>query len=416
MELKISDIKVITVQANFQWTFVRIYSKDIYGTGEAGPAPGLKGMESDFKKLLLGEDAFKIKRIEDKMRYATLYSGTTTHHLIAGIINAIYDLIGKYLNIPVYKLLGGDRDVIRLYVDAHGGKGLEAMNSVLLPENPEFLKNANVEKNRLQSTNNPIHGRLSQEKWNEDYTPESYSQRAKQLIVEGYTAIKFDLDIPTPFSNEYNIRSGDLNNKDIDYIASIMKSVRETVGDDIDLMVDLHWRYNINTAIRLCKALEPLRLRWIEDPTPAQTSISNLEEFRLITSYCSTPIETGENMYSVYQFKDLIKEGIRVWAPDIAKTGIKEGIKIAELAEMYDIEFSPHNIGSPIATLANAHVCSASGTFGVLEFHGHDLPIWQQLIKGNLKMEKGFIILSDKPGLGIDLDENVIKKYWNIEL
>jgi len=79
MELRISDLRVFTVQANFEWTFVRVYSGDYYGTGEAGPAPGLMGMVNGFRRLLVGEDAFKVNRIVEKLRYATLYSGTTTH-------------------------------------------------------------------------------------------------------------------------------------------------------------------------------------------------------------------------------------------------------------------------------------------------------------------------------------------------
>jgi L-alanine-DL-glutamate epimerase-like enolase superfamily enzyme len=133
-ELKITDLKVATVQANFEWTFVRVYAGDLYGTGEAGPAPGLKDMGQRFKRLLLGEDALKIRRIEQKVRWATLHAGTTTYHLASAINIALYDLVGKYLNVPIWRLLGGYRDEVRVYVDAHGGKGLEAMNSLLLPE------------------------------------------------------------------------------------------------------------------------------------------------------------------------------------------------------------------------------------------------------------------------------------------
>ncbi|BCU68017.1 mandelate racemase [Sulfolobales archaeon HS-7] len=413
MELRISDVKFITIQANFEWTFVKVFSGEEYGIGEAGPAPSISAMGEKFKKLIIGEDALKLRRIEEKFRFASLYSGTTTHHVMAGVVNAIYDLIARHLNIPLYKFLGGDRESIRVYVDAHGGKGLEAMTSIQLPTYPEFLKGADVERERLTSSNNPIHGRLSQEKWNEDYTPEAYSKRARNMVKEGFTAMKFDLDVPTPYSKEYNIRSGQLTNKDIDYMYSIMKSVREEVGDEIDVMVDLHWRYDINTAVRICSTLDPLRLKWIEDPVPAQMSISNVDEFRLLTGFCRTPIETGENFYESIQFRELIPVGVRVWAPDIAKTGVTEGRRIAELAWMYDIEFSPHNIGSPIATLFNAHVSSAAGTLGAVEFHGHDLPIWNKISIPEVKIEKGFVKLDDKPGIGVDLNEEFLKKTFN---
>jgi gluconate/galactonate dehydratase len=417
MDLRITDFRAFTVQANFEWTFVRIYANqsDLYGTGEAGPAPGLQEMAVGFKDLLVGEDPFKINRIEQKLRYATLYSGTTTYHVISAINMALYDLLGKFLNVPVYRLLGGDREAIPVYVDAHAGKGLEAMTATQLPVNLPWIDPEAVETKRLATTNNPIHGRLSQEKWNDTYTPENYSSRAKRLESEGYSAFKFDLDVPTPFTKDYRIRSGDLSLREIDYLASIVRQVRETLGDELDLMVDLHWRYNLNTAIRLCKALEPYRLRWIEDPTPAQMSVSNFAELKILTSQSSTPIETGENMYTVNQFRDLLPTGVRVWAPDPAKAGgIDEGRRIAELASAYDIELSPHNIGSPIATMACAHIGSISNSWGVLEFHGHDSPVWSAMIKKKRHViEKGFIKLSDEPGLGVELDDQAMRKYWH---
>lgn len=149
--------------------------------------------------------------------------------------------------------------------------------------------------------------------------PESYAKRARSLVNEGFTAIKFDLDIPTPFLSEHRVRSGDLSLKDIDYMAEIIRAVRDTVGDEIDIMVDLHWRYNVNTAIRICKALEPYRLRWIEDPTTSTIALTNFDELKIISSYCSIPIAVGETLYSSVQFKDLLSTNARVWTPDIAK-------------------------------------------------------------------------------------------------
>lgn len=414
MELRITDMRAQSVQANFEWTFIKIYAGDLYGVGEAGHAPGLIGMLPSFKKLLIGEDALKIRKIEQKLRWATHYSGTTTYHMISAINIALYDLVGKYLNIPIWKLIGGYRDRVRVYVDAHGGKGLEAMNSLAMPVKPAWLNDTRIEKDRVVSMGNPIHGRLSIEKWNEDYSPSAYATRAKEMIEEGFTAIKFDLDVPTPYTDPTLIMSGELSLKDVDYLASLVRAAREAAGDGVDLMFDLHWRYNINTAARICKAIEPYRPRWIEDPVPAQMTISNLDEYRLLTQLCQVPIETGENMYTVYQFKDLLGTGVRVWAPDLAKAGgIGEGIRIADLASMYDIELSPHNIGSPIATMAHAHMASMANTFGVLEFHGHDVPFWNNIIKPRKPLiSKGFIELSDEPGLGIDLDIDEMRKIW----
>ncbi len=109
MELRITDIRAQSVQANFEWTFVKIYAGGFIwgGWGGAGHAPGLVNMLPSFRELLVGEDALKIRRIEQKLRWATHYSGTTTYHFISAINIALYDLVGKFLNMPIWRLLGG---------------------------------------------------------------------------------------------------------------------------------------------------------------------------------------------------------------------------------------------------------------------------------------------------------------------
>lgn len=414
-ELRITKVTSFTVQANFEWTFVRVYSGDLYGTGEAGPTPGASAIANTLGSVIVGEDAFKVNRILQKLRWATLYAGTSAYHIISAIDMAIYDLIGKYLNLPVYALLGGDRTEIPVYVDAHGGKGLEAMNSALMPVEPPWISQANVEKGRIKEPS-PVHGRLTAEAWTSDYTPEAYASRARELKAEGWKAIKFDLDVPTPHSDPVRLRSGRLSQAEVQYLAALAEAVRDAVGYDVDIMFDLHWRYDLNTGIALCRALESVKPRWVEDPTPAVTTLTNLDELRMITSRCNVPIEVGENLYTYYQFKDLLGTGVSVWAPDPAKAGgITELRRIEELASLYDIEVSPHNIGSPIATMAAAHAASVSNTFGALEFHGHDLPFWNDLVKSKKRIidaSRSAIVLTDEPGLGVELDEEVAARLW----
>ncbi|MCI4460555.1 MAG: hypothetical protein JHC13_06665 [Acidilobus sp.] len=157
MELKITGFSHFTVQANFEWTFVRVYAGDLYGTGEAGPTPGASEIAERLGRLLMGEDALKVNRVLQKLGWATLYAGTSAYHIISAIDMALYDLVGKYLNVPVYVLLGGDRAEIPVYVDAHGGKGLEAMDSTLIPVEPPWLAEAKeVEKGATVPM--PVHG------------------------------------------------------------------------------------------------------------------------------------------------------------------------------------------------------------------------------------------------------------------
>ena len=276
MSLNITNVEVETVQSMFEWTFVRVYAGDLYGTGEANPAPGLKDSEESVRKLLVGEDAFKRSRIEEKLKHASLYAGTSFYNIISAVDMALYDLIGKHANLPVWRLLGGDREDIRVYVDAHAGSGFEIINSLLIPF--KHTKRDWRQGERMELEDNAIMGRLAEEKWDKIYTPEGYVKRAKEMMKFGYTAMKFDLDIPTPDTRRYNTRSGEVSLKEADYMGEVARAVRDAVGDGVELMIDLHWRYNLNSALRICKALEPYRLRWLEDLTPATRAVSNLDE------------------------------------------------------------------------------------------------------------------------------------------
>ncbi len=413
MALAIRDVQVETIQSTAEWTFVRIYAGELYGTGEATPAPGLKASEESLRKLLVGEDAFKTNRIEEKLRHASLFAGSSFYPLISATNVALYDLIGKHTNLPVWRIIGGDREEIRVYSDLHAGVEFGATNALLLPVELDST-GARGKKGASAISGQPVMGRLAKEKWGNDFSPDAYASRAKKVADEGYTAIKFDLDIPTPSTRSFNVRSGEVTLKEADYMAEIVKSVRSAVGDDVEVMIDFHWRYNLNSAIRICRGLEPFRLRWVEDLTPATRSVGNLDELRLLTSRCLTPVATGENLYTVYEFKDLLETGVGVWTPDICKTGgITEGRRISEFAAMYDLEFSPHNVCSPVGTMASAHACSVANTFGALEFHFHDFPFWREMIRSKRSpIEHGFIKLSDEPGLGVELDEKVLTRYF----
>jgi gluconate/galactonate dehydratase len=391
-----------------------VHAGEFHGTGEASPSPGLKGCEAALKAILVGEDAFKVNRIEEKLRHASLFAGTSFYSLISAVNIALHDLIGKYVNVPVWRLIGGDREQIRVYVDAHAGSSFEAINSLLTPIRTKRLKKI-TKRDEYELESNPVLGRLTAEEWSGVYSPESYAKRASEMLKAGYTALKFDLDVPTPYTKQYNRRSGEVTLKEADYMREIVGSARESIGNETELAVDLHWRYGINSVLRICRALEPYGLRWVEDPTPATKAVSNLDELRMITSRTSIPIATGENICTAYHFKDLLKTGVLVWTPDLTKAGgITEGRRIAEMAAMYDIEFSPHNISSPLGTMAAAHACSLSNSFGALEFHCHGFPGWYEMAKSKTPIiDKGFIGLTEEPGLGLELDERYMRKNWS---
>jgi gluconate/galactonate dehydratase len=409
MELKITDVKAATVEGNYQWTFVKVYSGDESGIGEAFPAPQLERVVREFAPLVVGENAFDVGKIMDKLRWASVPSGTygVNVHAFSAIEIAILDLLGKHLNQPVYNLLGGKfRDNIRIYVDTHAGKGLEAMSRVLLPTTPRWIREAGV-KPPKSSESKPVHGRATSMKYSEQYSPKLYAQRAKEMKREGFTAIKFDLDIPTPYTRKASQETGSLSNQEISYLAGLVGTVREAVGDDTDILFDLHWKYDVISSIRLANAIEDYGVMWLEDPVPPE----NIALMREITSATRVPISSGENQYGRYQFAELLETGIRVATPDAPKAGgLLETKLIAQMAAMKEITVSPHNISSPIGTMAQAHLAASIPNFGVLEFHGHDVPIWRKLVKEQV-IRDGFIRLTDAPGLGVELDESVAARY-----
>ena len=405
MSLKITDVRFETFQSLFEWSFVRIYAGDEYGTGESSPIPGFKGCEDAFRALLIGEDALKVNRIEEKLRHATLYAGTSFLSVISGVNIALHDLIGKHANLPIWQLIGGDREQIRVYVDAHTGTGLQKINSLITPFREGSKKSKGPDR-RLELAHDPAMGRLAEERLSKTDSPRSYARRAREMKSAGYTAIKFDLDIPTPYTKPFTRRSGEVSLEEADYMGEVVGAVRNAIGDGTELAIDLHWRYNVSSALRICGALEPFRLRWIEDLTQATRSLSNLDELEMLTSRTSIPVATGENLHTVSEFKELIGTGVMVWTPDLAKAGgITEGRRIAELAALYDLEFSPHNISSPIGTMASAHACSLANTFGALEFHCHGFQVWYRMAKSKRPViENGFVRLGEEPGLGLELD------------
>lgn len=411
MPLKITKVTSATVEGNYHWVYARVYAGEIYGTGEGFFAPELEGVIRQFGRLLVGEDALEINRLFEKMFWASVPSGASgvNFHAISAIETALLDLVGKYRNEPVYSLLGGKlHNKIRIYVDTHAGKSLEAIDAVLLPTRPKWMGDEG--KNAGSEDEEPIHGRMTAGTFTDEFTPEEYASRAKMMKEEGYTAIKFDLDVPTPYTQQYNLSSGSLSNGETKYLAGLVQAVRGAVGDETDILFDLHWRYNVQSSIGLAKAIEPYHVMWLEDPVPPRDP----SLIDVVATATSTPIATGENLYGRYEFLPLLSTKARIVTPDAMKAGgLMETKLIAQMAGVKEMVLSPHNIGSPIGTVAQAHVAAAVPNFGVLEFHGHDVPIWSKLAKGRKRsvIESGFIEMSDEPGLGVELDERVAAEY-----
>ncbi|MED3716324.1 mandelate racemase/muconate lactonizing enzyme family protein [Geobacillus thermodenitrificans] len=409
--MKIKRIETAVIQGNYDWTLVRVYTDNEYGTGECFFSPGLTAVIRDLAPLLIGEDPRDVDRLWYKMRWAISPSGSTggtAWHAISGIEAALWDLVGKIFDIPVYQLFGGKyRDKIRIYMDCHAGESLEALSNVLLPVFPEW---GSKKRSTSSEINHPAHGRAyGQPDVHEVFTPEMYAKRAREAVDMGFTAIKFDLDVPNPYT--YDTYNGALNKAEIQFMTSLVEAVRTEVGDHIDIGFDCHWRYNVQDAIRLAHALEPYDIAFLEDPVPPE----NIEAQRIMSQAVKTTISSGENRYLRSGFREILEgHALGMIAPDIQKVGgLLEAKRIADMADTYYVNVAPHNISSPIGTFASCHVAASIPNFFALEFHAADVPFWNDLILGADEpvIKNGYIHLSDKPGIGIELNEEVAKKY-----
>jgi L-alanine-DL-glutamate epimerase-like enolase superfamily enzyme len=240
------------------------------------------------------------------------------------------------------------------------------------------------------------------------------------VVDKGYAAIKFDLDVPNPHTRdvsgpEYPYRwwhqpyNRTISSRERDFMEALVAATREAVGPDVMLAMDCHWKYNVNDALKLARALEGYDLLWLEDPVPPE----NVDALAKVSSGTSISICTGENLYRKHGYRELIeKQAADIVSPDVPKMGgLLEAKKVADQADTYYIPIAPHNVASPIGTVAAAHVCAAMSNFLVMEFHAMEVEWWDDLVEGGPVIIDGFIRLTEDPGHGLELNEDVARAH-----
>jgi L-alanine-DL-glutamate epimerase-like enolase superfamily enzyme len=376
--MKITSIKTAATRGHGMHLWVRITTDaGITGTGECvhGGKQAIAIIQ-ELEEKLIGRDPFAVDAIFEQMRRGHVFDGGDAGALITaltGIEIALWDLKGKALDTPIYELLGGKfRDKIRVYADCQVAPGMN------------FDKIKKV---------------------------------VDEVLELGFTALKIDVDI-----DAYGYKGSEVahfekdlfnytaNQWEHERMVSLVDMVTTAAGRGIDVAADVHTRLDVPSAIRLAKALESYHLMWLEEPVPAE----NIDAMRTVTQSTSVPICSGENLYLRHGFRELIeKQAVNIIMPDIPKCGgLSECRKIANLAEIYYIPFAPHNVSSPIGTLASAHVCATVPNFLVLEFHWLYRDYWTTIIQEKINIIKdGFIHLDGRPGIGMELDEEVGRQY-----
>lgn len=393
--MKITRLTTAVVQANYDYTFVRIETDQdgLYGTGECFFAPGLTAIIGELAPLLIGGDPREIQRLVQLLARKTSAAGSTAGiiwNAITGIEAALHDLVGKLYGCPVYQLLGGKvRDAVRIYADCHAGENCESWTPVLTERRPPWLAAQGGEQRA------------------ERFEPEAYARRARAVVAKGFGALKFDLDSMIVATGDELCRP--LTEGEIARMEEVVRVTREAVGPEIDLAFDCHWRFRPSDAVKIARALEPYHLFWLEDPCPPE----NWQQTVAVKRACNTPILTGENLVLLAAFLPLLEnQAVDLIAPDIQKCGgLLEAKRIASLADHYGISLAPHCIAGPLGLVASAHLCATAANFVALEFHGQDVPFWNALVSGPEVIRNGNVTMSEQPGWGVELNEAVAREY-----
>lgn len=381
--VEITQIETSVLEGNFDWNLVQIHTNaGVTGIGEAYRGGAVTDIMHQMESFLIGENPLDVERLFRRIIQELSGHGGTTGKVVtaaSGIEIALWDLTGKLLEVPVYQLLGGKyRDQIRIYCDCHAGAAFETDE----------------------------HGySISHEK--DIYEPEAYAETAQEVLDMGFTALKFDLD--TPMDNNPDPMNGRLSNQSLEHKRKVVETIRNAVGSEVDLAFDCHWDYSLDSAKRLARTLEPYDLMWLEDVVPPE----NIEVQREVARSSETPLATGENRFRVHEFKELLYEhSVDIITPDPTTCGgLAESKAIANRAEENYIVFSPHNVCSPIGTVACAHLGAAIPNHGVLEYHALEVDWWDDLHTGDNLIENGYIDVPEEPGLGIELDEDVAREH-----
>jgi gluconate/galactonate dehydratase len=367
-DVEITDVQTTMVDGNFPWTLVRVYTDaGVVGTGEAYWGAGVPELIERMKPFVIGENPLDIDRLFEhlvqKMSGEGSFQGVTVT-AISGIEVALHDVAGKILDVPAYQLLGGKyRDQMRVYCDCHTADENDA---------------------------------------------EAVADEAERVVEElGYDALKFDLDVASGYEKDRANRH--LRDLEVRHKANIVKEVTERVGDRADVAFDCHWTFAGGSAKRLAAAIDDYDVWWLEDPVPPE----NHDVQREVThSTPTTPIAAGENVYRKHGHRTLLEsQAVDIIAPDMPKVGgMRETQKIAQLADTYYMPVAMHNVASPVATVAAAHVGASIPNALAVEYHSYELGWWEELVEEDV-IEDGYITVPEDPGLGVTLDMDAVEEH-----
>jgi 2-dehydro-3-deoxyphosphogalactonate aldolase len=385
--MKIKDVKTYVVanppphHGGAYFVFLKLTTDDnIQGFGEAYGVPFhpdkvTQLIEDVVERYVVGWDPFRIESL-----WRIIYSSGFTQHpdlslvgVLSGIEMACWDILGKALNQPVYNLLGGKvREKLRSYTYLYPGPKSETGDVLSVAD---AFGDAEVA---------PV--------------------RAAHYVEQGFTAVKFDPVMPM---SAFDPRQ--LSLESLDNAALVTRNIREAVGGKCDLLIGTHGQMTTSSAIRLAKRLEPFDPLWLEEPVPPE----NKKEMGRVAHATSIPIASGERLATKYEFAELLdRQAAAILQPALGRVGgILEAKKIAGMAEAHYAQMAPHLYCGPIEAAANIQIGTCSPNFLIQESIETFGGFHAELLIEPIQWEDGYIIPPDKPGLGVELDEEVAAKH-----
>lgn len=362
--MKIVDVKMHVLGTAWRnLSFIQVMTDEgVAGVGEVrmlNHTDALRGYLAEaVPNHVLGHDPTNIELLVRHM-YMNDFAraGEIAMSAIASIEIACWDIVGKVLGQPVYKLLGGAvRDKIKAY--ANGWYTVER-------------------------------------------TPEEFHAAAKRALAKGYRALKFD-----PFGSGFY----ELERAEKVHVIALVEAVRAAVGSDVEILIEMHGRFNPATAIEMARELEPFKPSWVEEPVPPE----NLAALKKAAEKIAIPIATGERIHTRYDYRELFElQAADIIQPDITHFGgLLETKKLAAWAEAYYILVAPHNVGGPVSTAAALHFAASAPNFKIQEHFNDFAEEWVKAVApGNPDVVDGYFALPQGPGLGVTLNEDVLKEH-----
>ncbi|MEZ4674293.1 MAG: mandelate racemase/muconate lactonizing enzyme family protein [Caldilineaceae bacterium] len=364
--MNITAIKSFLVNPGMgkNWLFVKVETDaGLHGWGECyTQADRDRTIEVHVQQLaryLVGRSAFDIKHFTFMAYndFAGKRGAMDLYSAISGIEQALWDVVGKATEQPVYNLLGGKcRDKIRVYANGWGGGG----------------------------------------------TPDQAATQAKAVVDKGFTALKFD-----PFPNPWRAY---IDRSQEDAAVAKVAAVREAVGPDVEILIEVHRRLAPMHAVRVARRLEEFRPYWYEEPV----SFRDLDSLAEARSQINIPVVTGEEVYTKNEFREVFaRRAADIINPDVGNCGgILELREIAAMAEAHHVAVSPHNYNSTTLGLAaTLHATAGMTNFIITEYFVNFTEVGAAIANTAFQVENSYITLPTAPGLGIDLNEDALARY-----